>query len=162
MLTGLMGVRYIEEWQGENSEGSQFSVSREGSLPVGGFEYIIQRLDFTDAPPNARGRFAVRGVAYAVGLRQDSAVVTVRRLNGDSAMATINLVPLLDRLDQNPIWAPSGGLLAAAGMTADGEGGGMRVRLLVESLWRRKTASGYEVKHLYGSLLLTDATTTPL
>lgn len=161
MVAALMGVRYIEEWVGQERQESYVAVDRATPFAVGGFDNLIRDIDFSTTGPDVRPRFAVQGVSYGAVLVQDSAVVIIRRLAGDSASATIELGPLLLELAGHPALMDAEGKVPASAMTADGEGGGMRVRLLIERVWRKKTDSGYEVRQLQGSLLMLDSTALP-
>jgi len=96
----MMGLPYMDAWQGRSSADFEFAVDQQAPIPIGGYDQLFPSHYFAAARPEDRTatasqthEFQTGGTRYALVWLPDSCAMTVRRLGLSPAAIRFDLAP---------------------------------------------------------------------
>jgi Domain of unknown function (DUF4153) len=154
VLTEMMGVSYVEQWQ-HLDDLTHFSAN---STPlwnevrsVAGYDYL-SRFNLYQA--NGRSNSSIITIGsrrYELLWTRDQQLIELR--DGRQTLVTLDLKPFLQRLQQQTGQGSNQGLSEAL-MSLEGESAAARLRLRFETLAGKRDSSGIHLETAHGEALL--------
>jgi hypothetical protein len=154
VVTELMGVSYLEEWQ-HSSDPKHFYAN---STPLGnevrsvaGYDYLTR---FNLYKTNGRTGLSVITLGprrYELFWRGDPQLIELR--DGQQTLVTLDLKPFLKRLQQQTAEGSNNGLSDEV-MSLDAESPSARIKLRFENLTGKRDSSGIQLDTAHGEALL--------
>lgn len=151
-ILGLMGVRFVEEYESTELKFNDFMSTQRTAIPIGEFEWMVRLQTFGFA--EARLPLDIRGEPWEMRYHKSTRTLVIARKGGAADSVSFDLDAFARRLLGERRTGPVSGDLPAQRLTLDAADIGMRFRLVFNNLNCKVAGDSAEFQHGNADLLI--------